>query len=55
MPDTVPLSAHPVIPCMFCGQPEHVEIFEVWGHEWMFETCCEGLIWTTWRYTYGSC
>jgi hypothetical protein len=28
---------------MFCGQPEHVEIFEVWGHEWMFETCCEGL------------
>ena len=43
MPDTVPPSAHPVIPCMFCGQPEHVEIFEVWGHEWMFETCCEGL------------
>ncbi len=43
MPDTVPPSANPVIPCMFCGQPEHVEIFEVWGHEWMFETCCEGL------------
>ena len=43
MPDTVPPSAHPVIPCMFCGQPEHVEIFEVWDHEWMFETCCEGL------------
>ena len=29
--------------CLFCGQPERVEVFEVWGHEWMFETCCEGL------------
>ena len=43
MPDTVPPSAHPVIPCMFCGEPEHVEILEIWDHEWMFETCCEGL------------
>jgi hypothetical protein len=29
--------------CLFCGQPERVEIFEVWSHEWMFETCCEVL------------
>jgi len=43
MRDTVPGSAHPVVPCLFCGQPERVEILEVWDHEWMFETCCEGL------------
>jgi hypothetical protein len=30
-------------PCLLCGQLERVEIFEVWGHEFMFETCCEGL------------
>lgn len=29
--------------CLFCGQTEHVAIHEVWGHEWMFETCCEAL------------
>ena len=43
MPDTVPPSAHPVIPCMFCGEPEQVETLEIWDHEWMFEMCCEGL------------
>jgi hypothetical protein len=29
--------------CLFCGEPELVEIHEVWDHEFMFETCCEGL------------
>ena len=29
--------------CLFCGEPEHIEIFEVWGHEFMLNTCCEGL------------
>ena len=29
--------------CLFCGEPERAEIFEVWGHEFMLETCCEGL------------
>jgi len=29
--------------CLFCDQPEHVAIFEMWGHEFMLETCCEGL------------
>lgn len=29
--------------CLLCGQPEHVAIHEVWGYEWMFDTCCEGL------------
>lgn len=29
--------------CLFCGYSERVEIFEVWGHEFMLETCCEGL------------
>jgi hypothetical protein len=31
------------LPCLFCGEPERAEIFEVWGHEFMLETCCEGL------------
>ena len=29
--------------CLFCGEPERAEIFEVWGHEFMLQTCCEGL------------
>ena len=29
--------------CPFCGQPEQTEIFEVWGHEFMLQSCCEGL------------
>jgi hypothetical protein len=31
------------IPCLFCGAPEHVEVFEIWGHEFMLETCCADL------------
>ena len=34
-------SRHP--PCLFCGDPERVELFEVWtDHTFMLETCCEG-------------
>ena len=29
--------------CIFCGEPERIEIFEIWDHEMMFETCCEGM------------
>jgi hypothetical protein len=29
--------------CLFCGEPEQVDIHEVWEHELMFETCCTGL------------
>lgn len=29
--------------CMFCGEPELVELFEVWGHEFQLETCCADL------------
>ncbi len=29
--------------CWFCGEPEVVELVEVWGHEFMWETCCEAL------------
>lgn len=43
MPESAVASARAEIRCLFCDQPERVEIFEVWGHEWMFETCCEGL------------
>lgn len=28
--------------CPHCGQPEYVEILEVWGHEFQLDTCCEG-------------
>ena len=31
------------IRCLFCGEPEHVAVHEVWGHEFMLETCCEHL------------
>jgi len=30
-------------PCLFCGETEHVTVHEVWGHEWMLETCCGDL------------
>lgn len=43
MADTAPRLMRHTDPCVFCGQPEQVEVFEVWGHDWMFETCCEGL------------
>ena len=33
----------PPTPCLFCGEPERVEIAEIWGHEFMIETCCERL------------
>lgn len=30
--------------CVHCGQPEHVEIAEIWGpREFMLDTCCEGM------------
>ena len=55
MPESAVAPPRAEIRCLFCDQPERVEIFEVWGHEWMFDTCCEGFIWTTWCYTYASC
>lgn len=30
-------------PCVYCGQPEEVDLVEVWGREFMLETCCESL------------
>ena len=34
----------PTEPCMFCGGPELVELFEVWSdHNFMLKTCCEGM------------
>jgi hypothetical protein len=30
-------------PCLFCGEPERVELFEIWGHEFTFDTCCGAL------------
>lgn len=30
-------------PCLFCGQPEHADLFEIWGHDFMLRTCCEAL------------
>ena len=41
MPDGTGVDA--TMQCLFCGEQEHVEVFEVWGHDFMFHTCCEGL------------
>ena len=31
-------------PCLFCGEPQRIEIFEIWSsHEFMLEACCEDL------------
>ena len=30
-------------PCLFCGETERVDLFEVWDHEFMLDICCEGL------------
>jgi len=37
-----PSPTAPVL-CFFCGEPEVVELFEIWEHEFMWETCCESL------------
>lgn len=31
------------VTCLFCEQPEVVELFEIWGNEFMLETCCQAL------------
>ncbi len=36
-------AAPPPPPCLFCGEPEQVEVFEIWDHGFMIETYCEGL------------
>ena len=41
-----PCSPYPTAPalCFFCGEPEVMELFEIWGHEFMWkETCCPSL------------
>jgi hypothetical protein len=38
-----PKSCAEPLACLFCGAPEFVEIHEIWGHEFMLQTCCEGL------------
>lgn len=33
-----------VLTCLFCGEPERVELFEFWkSGEFMLDTCCEGM------------
>lgn len=27
--------------CLFCGEPEFMELFEVWGRDFQVATCCE--------------
>ena len=29
--------------CWFCGEPEVIELAEMWGHQFMWKTCCEAL------------
>jgi hypothetical protein len=40
-----PCSPSPTAPvlCFFCGEPQVVELFEIWEHEFMWETCCVSL------------
>ena len=42
MPDDLSQDPHQES-CLFCGEPERVQIFEIWGHDFMVECCCEGL------------
>jgi len=30
--------------CLFCGQPERIALHEVWGHDFMLDTCCPDLL-----------
>lgn len=36
--------------CLFCGEPEYVRLHEVYGRDFLIETCCEGsheeVVWT---------
>jgi hypothetical protein len=38
-----PLIASRSPACLFCGAPEYLGLHEIWGHEFMIETCCESL------------
>jgi len=39
----LPLPPSAPVRCWFCGGPEVLELAEMWGHRFMWETCCEGL------------
>ncbi len=43
--DAAPSLMSPSAPvcCWFCGEPEVVELAEMWGHQFMWETCWEAL------------
>ena len=28
--------------CPYCGEPGVLDLFEIWGHDFQLETCCEG-------------
>lgn len=44
MDHTDPPSPEPDATCLFCGEPELVEIAEIWSpREFQVETCCEGM------------
>jgi hypothetical protein len=38
----------PAPPCLFCGEPERAEIFEIWGHEFMLETAAKASTSKSW-------
>ncbi|MCB8877876.1 XF1762 family protein [Acidisoma silvae] len=39
----LPLASDCPLQCLFCGEPEQAELLEIWGHDFMLQTCCEGL------------
>ena len=41
--------------CPWCGAPPCLDVFEVWGREFMLETCCEAAHdWITWELEHGT-
>ena len=37
----MPIPEEQPLTCLFCGEAEKLELFEIWSdHEFMFETCC---------------
>ncbi len=41
--DMAPLPPSAPARCWFCGETEVIELAEMWRHQFMWETCCEGL------------
>jgi hypothetical protein len=41
--EDMPVAANRPLECLFCGEPEHADLLEVWDHDFMLQTCCGNL------------